>query len=125
MVNGPTLTTTITALERKDRLGERLLKALVMGIHFARTRRPETEQILEGLRQREPQANPRYDGVVKLLPKPYPDHRAVANAYKLCCMKAPETEGISPLALWDLHELRTLDNSGFIDALYGGNEAPA
>jgi ABC-type nitrate/sulfonate/bicarbonate transport system substrate-binding protein len=125
MVNGPTLTTTIAALERKDRLGERLVKALVMGIHFARTRREETEKILEGLRKKEPQANPRYEGVAKLLPKPYPDHRAVANAYKLCCMKAPETEGISPLALWDLHELRALDNSGFIDALYGGNRALA
>jgi ABC-type nitrate/sulfonate/bicarbonate transport system substrate-binding protein len=125
MVNGPTLTTTITALDCKDRLGERLVKALVTGIHFARTRRRETEQILEGLRQREPQANPRYDGVAKLLPKPYPDHRAVANAYKLCCMKAPETEAISPLALWDLHELRTLDNSGFIDALYRENRGLA
>lgn len=125
MVNGPTLTTTIGALERKDRLGERLVKALVMGIHFARARRRETEQILESLRQREPQSNPRYDGVAKLLPKPYPDHRAVANAYKLCCMKAPETEATSPLALWDLHELRRLDNAGYIDALYEGNRAPA
>jgi hypothetical protein len=124
MVNGPTLTTTITALERKDRLGERLVKALVTGIHFARTRRQETEKILERLRQREPQSNPRYDGVAKLLPKPYPDHQAVANAYKLCCMKAPETESISPVALWDLHELRALDHSGFIDGLYGGNSAP-
>jgi hypothetical protein len=52
------------------------------------------------------------------LPKPYPDHEAVANAYKLCCMKNPEAEEQSPLALWDLHYLRRLDNSGFIDKLY-------
>lgn len=118
MINGPTLTTTLTALREKDRLGERLVKAQVLGIRFARTRRGETEKILEGLRQRVPEAHARYEGVAKLLPKPYPDHEAVANAYKLCCLKDPETEELSPLALWDLHYLRELDNSGFIDGLY-------
>jgi hypothetical protein len=59
-----------------------------------------------------------YRSVSKLLPKPYPDHEAVANAYKLCCLKNPEAEEMSPMALWDLHYLRELDNSGFIDELY-------
>ena len=36
----------------------------------------------------------------------------------LCCMKAPVAKEISPLAMWDLHFLRHLDNSGFIDNLY-------
>ena len=90
-----------------------------MGIHFARTRRGETEAILDGLRKREPECkNVQYRSVAKLLPKPYPEHDAVANAYKLCCLKNPEAEEQSPLALWDLHYLRTLDNSGFIDDLY-------
>ncbi len=119
MINGPTLTTTLTALHQKDRLGERLVKAQIMGIHFARTRRGETERILEGLRQKIPEAkNVSYRSVAKLLPKPYPDHEGVANAYKLCCLKTPETEEVSPMALWDLHYLRELDNSGFIDGLY-------
>lgn len=120
MINGPTLTSTLTTLQKKDRLGERLVKAQVMGIHFARTRRGETEKILEGLRQRVPEAkNASYRSVAKLLPKPYPDHEGVANAYRLCCMKSLEAEEMSPLALWDLHYLRELDHSGFIDALYG------
>jgi ABC-type nitrate/sulfonate/bicarbonate transport system substrate-binding protein len=119
MINGPTLTSTLTTLEKKDGLAERLVKAQVMGIHFARTRRGETEEILAGLRQRVPECkNVNYRGVSKLLPKPYPDHEAVANAYKLCCLKSPETEEQSPMALWDLHYLRQLDNSGFIDNLY-------
>jgi len=42
----------------------------------------------------------------------------VANAYRLCCLKTPETEEQSPMALWDLHYLRLLDHSGFIDKLY-------
>jgi ABC-type nitrate/sulfonate/bicarbonate transport system substrate-binding protein len=119
MINGPTLTSTLTTLQSKEGLAERLVKAQVMGIHFARARRGETENILEGLRQRVPEAkNVAYRSVAKLLPKPYPDHEGVANAYKLCCLKSPETEEMSPMALWDLHYLRELDNSGFIDALY-------
>jgi ABC-type nitrate/sulfonate/bicarbonate transport system substrate-binding protein len=122
MINGPTLTSTLTTLQKKAGLAERLVKAQVMGIHFARTRRGETEDILEELRRRVPEAkNVSYRSVAKLLPKPYPDHEAVANAYKLCCLKTPETEEMSPMALWDLHYLRELDNSGFIDGIYANH----
>ena len=119
MINGPTLTSTLTTLQNKAGLAERLVKAQVMGIHFARTRRGETEAILDDLRKREPECwNVQYRSVAKLSPKPYPEQEAVANAYKLCCLKNPEAEEQSPLALWDLHYLRTLDHSGFIDELY-------
>src|SRR6058998_850115 len=120
MINGPTLTTTMTALRKYDRFGERLVLAQVLGIHFARTRKEETEKILEGLKMREPEARSvSYNSVAKLAAKPYPDHQAVANAYRLCCMKAPEAKEVSPLAMWDLHFLRQLDDSGFINDLYG------
>lgn len=122
MINGPTLTSTLTTLQNKEGLAERLVKAQVMGIYFARTRRGETEKILEGLRRRVPECkNVNYRSVSRFLPKPYPDHEAVANAYRLCCLKSPETEEQSPMALWDLHYLRELDNSGFIDALYANS----
>jgi len=121
MINGPTLTTTVTALNKYDRFGERLVLAQVLGIHFGRTRKEETEKILEGLKKREPEARSvSYNSVAKLAMKPYPDHQAIANAYRLCCMKAPEAKELSPIAMWDLHFLRQLDNSGFIDGLYAG-----
>ena len=121
MINGPTLTTTVTALNKYDRFGERLVLAQVLGIHFGRTRKEETEKILEGLKKREPEARGvSYNSVAKLAIKPYPDIQAVANAYRLCCMKAPEAKDLSPLSMWDLHFLRQLDNSGFIDGLYEG-----
>ena len=119
MVNGPTLTSTLANLKRKERLAMRLVKALVLGIHYARSHREETERILAGLRQRVPESNATYNSVAKLLPKPYPDHQAIANAYELCCLKEPKAKELSPLALWDLHYLRELDDSGFIDRLYG------
>ena len=52
MINGPTLAATLTTLQNREGLAERLVKARVMGIHFARTRRGETEVILDGLRKR-------------------------------------------------------------------------
>ena len=119
MINGPTLTTTVTALNKYDRFGERLVLAQVLGIHFGRTRKHETEKILEGLKKREPEARGvSYNSVAKLAVKPYPDIQAVANAYRLCCMKAPEAKELSPMSMWDLHFLRQLDSSGFIDRLY-------
>jgi len=121
MINGPTLTTTMTALNKYDRFGERLVLAQVLGIHFGRTRKEETEKILEGLKKREPEARSvSYNSVAKLAMKPYPDHQAIANAYRLCCMKAPEAKELSPIAMWDLHFLRQLDSSGFINRLYEG-----
>jgi NMT1/THI5 like len=121
MINGPTLTTTVTALNKYDRFGERLVLAQVLGIHFGRARKQETETILEGLKKREPGARGvSYNTVAKLAIKPYPDIQAVANAYRLCCMKAPEAKELSPMSMWDLHFLRQLDNSGFIDRLYEG-----
>ena len=119
MINGPTLTTSLDALHAKDQLGERLVKALVLGIHFAQTRREETEIILEGLRQREPEAmRVSYQGVARMPRKPYPVPEGIQNAYELCLMQHPEAREASPLALWDLHYLRELDYSGFIDQLY-------
>jgi len=119
MINGPTITTSIERLQRNDRLGERLVKAMVLGIHFAHTRREETELILEGLRRREPEAgHASYQSVDRMPARPYPSPEGIANAYALCLMQKPEAKDVSPLALWDLHYLRELDHSGFIDSLY-------
>jgi len=121
MINGPTLTTSLDRLRAPDRLGERLVKALVLAIHFARTRREDTELILEGLRRREPAAAGASSRSLLRMPlKPYPELTGIANAFELCLMKEPDAKSVSPLALWDLHYLRELDDSGFIDNLYAG-----
>ena len=44
MINGPTLTTSYTVLHKKKGIGERLVKALVLGIHFAKTQRQKTQK---------------------------------------------------------------------------------
>ncbi len=117
MINGPTITTSYTVLQKKKDLGERLVKALVLGIHFARTERQKTESILDNLSQQGGRTY-RYDRLAKMPIKPYPEPQAVINAYELGCMKSPKAREVSPMALWDIHYLRELDQSGFIDRLY-------
>jgi ABC-type nitrate/sulfonate/bicarbonate transport system substrate-binding protein len=117
MINGPTLTTSYTALQKKKGLGERLVKAMVLGIHFAKTKRDKTEKILQNLSKKKGEPF-QYRSLERMPKKPYPDPQGVINAYELGCIKSPEAKQVSPLALWDLHYLRELDNSGFIDKLY-------
>jgi ABC-type nitrate/sulfonate/bicarbonate transport system substrate-binding protein len=126
MVTGPTITTSLQTLQERDRLGERLLKAYLLTVNFARTQPEAAQKLLgtgagratEGVR-----GGNRAAGVARMPLRPYPDSQAVANAYELCCMQYPEAKAQSPLALWDTHYLRDLDQSGFIDEL--AQEAPA
>jgi len=118
MVNGPTITTSYEALNRKDRLAERLVRALVMAIHYARAHTEESQRLLDARMGRPYQEHGgRADGMARLPMKPYPTNDAVSNAYELCAIHYPETREVSSLALWDLHYLRDLDLSGFIDEL--------
>ena len=55
--------------------------------------------------------------------KPYPTLEGIQSAYELCCLQYEETKAIQPTALWDLHYLRELELSGFIDELI--QEQPA
>ena len=119
MVNGPTITTGYEALYKKDRLAERLVKAAVLTIHYAKMHPDEAQKLLDArLGKPYTERGGRATGAIGRLPmKPYPSTAAVANAYELCVMHHPGTETISPMALWDLHYLRDLDLSGFIDEL--------
>jgi hypothetical protein len=50
--------------------------------------------------------------------KPYPSLAAISNVFRLALRRNPEIAGYNPLALWDLHFIRELDDSGYIDGLY-------
>jgi ABC-type nitrate/sulfonate/bicarbonate transport system substrate-binding protein len=122
MINGPTLTTSYTVLHKKTDLGERLVKAMVLGIHFTKTQRAKTERILEKLNKKTGESYS-YRSFERMPKKPYPDPQGVINAHELGCIKSPEAKEVSAMALWDLHYLRQLDNSGFINKLYNRPEA--
>jgi hypothetical protein len=50
--------------------------------------------------------------------KPYPRLEAVTNVFQLALRRNPEVASYNPLALWDTHFVRELDDSGYIDRLY-------
>jgi ABC-type nitrate/sulfonate/bicarbonate transport system substrate-binding protein len=119
MINGPTLTTTTATVARRPEVAERLVRAQVLAIHLARTRPEETDRLLRRAAARQPAlSRATAERRARFPAKPYPAAAAVANAYELACLQWPETRRISPYSLWDLHFLRLLDDSGFIDGLY-------
>jgi hypothetical protein len=124
MISGPTVTSSLPKLEQIDRLGERLVKAMVLGIYFAKTYTDEAEKVLANLGSVHPRLRGRQGAKLARWPaKPYPDPQGVANAHELARVQYPEVNNVHPLALWDLRYLRDLDASGFIDELY--RDAPA
>jgi ABC-type nitrate/sulfonate/bicarbonate transport system substrate-binding protein len=125
MIEGPTLTTTTTYVQNHPEEVSGLLHALVDAIHFFRTNRKGTLDII----------NRTCRDVLKLLsddelehlyraqaevyqPKPYPTPEAIQNVFALGVKETPAVAGFNPLIMWDLHHLRAIDDSGYIDKLY-------
>jgi hypothetical protein len=64
-----------------------------------------------------------FDAIVgKLQIKPYPTPQALANTYEIACDEYG-AQGLNPLALWNMHWVKELDDEGFIDALIGDMSA--
>lgn len=60
----------------------------------------------------------RFDSVVGGLKiRPYPTPQAIANTYEIATIEFPNAAGLNPLSLWDLHWVKELDDTGFIDEL--------
>jgi hypothetical protein len=60
----------------------------------------------------------RFDSVVSgVKTKPYPTPEAVANTYEIATLEYSGAKGLNPLALWDLHWVKELDDEGFIERL--------
>ena len=50
--------------------------------------------------------------------KPYPTPEAVKNVFALGVKENPAVKDFNPMVMWDLHHLRLIDDSGYIDKLY-------
>jgi len=125
VIEGVTITTTTTYVNRHQDEVRRLLLALVDAIYFFKTRREDTLNIFEKscrdvLKfQSEEEMDLFYDNQEKSLErKPYPTPEAIENVFALAVRERPEIRDFNPLALWDLHYVREIDDSGYIDRLY-------
>jgi hypothetical protein len=49
--------------------------------------------------------------------KPYPSPQAIANTFEIATLGFPRATAVNPMAIWDLHWVKLLDDEGFIDRL--------
>ena len=122
--NTTILTTTDYIRENRDAVIQ-FLKALIDAIHFFKTKPAEVAQILRknlsrryALNEEAYYTHLQREWAKLLLAKPYPLPAAIQNVFELDAAQDPNMGGISPMEPWDLHYLREIDDSGFIDALY-------
>jgi NitT/TauT family transport system substrate-binding protein len=125
MIRGVTLTTTMTFVKSHEEEIRRLIRGFVDAIHFFLTRKEETMKILKnhlpaalGIKTDEELAALYGEWAESLERKPYPSMDAMANVFQLALRRNPEVEGYNPVAMWNTHYLRELDDSGYIDKLY-------
>jgi len=125
MIEGVTLTTTTNYVKNHEDECRSLILAMVDGIHFFKTNKPETLKIIkehcsELLKMRNDEEwDCFYDNQAESLESaPYPSIDAIQNVFALAVKRDPEIKEYNPLALWDLHYVREIDDSGYIRKLY-------
>lgn len=125
--NTTLLTSTDYARDHEDMVIN-FLKSFIEAVHFFKTRADETTRILKthlsaryGLEHEEYYAHLQREWAKLLSVKPYPLPSAIQNVYELDVGKDPAMQKIGPMEPWDLHYLRAIDDSGFIDELYAAS----
>lgn len=131
MIQYSTISTSLRFVEKRPDIVERFLKGMIEGIHFFKTRREETIDIIQkritkgGLLTRE-QAIYVHTNLARILePKLLPKMIAIANVYEEALRQDKDSSKVNPLELWNLHQIRRLDDSGFIKSLYEPSQSPA
>lgn len=106
------------------------LKSVIHGICWMKYRKQEAMQVVTGEPMRRmkisdvDEMEKHFDAIVgKLQLKPYPTPQALAATYEIACEEYG-AQGLNPLALWDMHWVKELDDEGFIDTLIKDLSAP-
>jgi ABC-type nitrate/sulfonate/bicarbonate transport system substrate-binding protein len=125
MIEGVTATTTTTYVNNHPEEVESLLKAMVDAIHFFKTNKKDTIDLInktcrDVLRvQSDEELDAFYESrAQEFQRKPYPNMDAIQNVFQLGLKIRPEIKDFNPLIMWDMHHLRAIDDSGYIDKLY-------
>lgn len=125
VIHNTTILTTTDYIRENRETVILFLKALIDAIHFFKTKPAEVADILQkNLSKRYTLSDRAYythlqrEWAKLLLAKPYPLPAAIQNVFELDAAHDPNMGNISPMEPWDLHYLREIDDSGFIDQLY-------
>ena len=120
-----TVSTSLEFAQKNPDLVNRFLKGLIEGIHFFKTQPERAIKIIEDKYVREGKLNHAmatytWQTLAPVLePKLYPSMAAISNVYEEAKRQDKDAEKINPLELWDMQYLREIDDTGFIDNLYG------
>jgi len=120
-----TISSSLPFVEKHPDIVERFLKGLIEGIHFFKTQPEASAKIIQERYDKEgklnyEQATYIYQQLAPILePKLYPTMAAIANVYEEAKRQDSDATKINPMELWDLHHIRQLDDSGYVDELYG------
>jgi ABC-type nitrate/sulfonate/bicarbonate transport system substrate-binding protein len=124
MVWFTTVSSGLPFVEKHPDIVDRMLRGICEGIAYFKTHRAESIKIIkekykaEGALDDETAAH-LYEDLKKILQaKPYATIPAIANVYEISIEQDRAAEKTDPMALWDFHYLRRIDDSGFIDNLY-------
>jgi ABC-type nitrate/sulfonate/bicarbonate transport system substrate-binding protein len=124
MVWFTTVSTSLGFVEKNPDIVDRFLKGICEGIAYLKTHRAESIKIIKDKYKEEGDlddetATHLYDELKMILQaKPYASIPAIKNVYEISIEQDKEAEKTDPMALWDFHFLRRIDDSGFIDNLY-------
>lgn len=124
MIFFTTVSTGMKFAERHPEIVERFLKAMIEGIHFFKTQRDRSAKIILERYKKEGELDSEsaleiYRCLADALePSLYPSPVAIGNVYQEGIRQDPDASKMQPMALWDLHFLRRLDDSGFVADLY-------
>ena len=113
-------------VEKHPELVERFIKGLLEGVAFFKTQPEKAIRIIqerydaEGRLDLELAKKLHADIDSMLEPRLFPSLDAIANVYQEAIRQDKDAAKVNPMELWDLHALRRIDDSGFIDRLYQG-----
>jgi ABC-type nitrate/sulfonate/bicarbonate transport system substrate-binding protein len=131
MIQFTTVSSSLGFVEKHPDIVDRFLKGLIDGIHFFKTRPEESIRIIKerctkhGTMNFEQAAITHQSLAGILEPKLYPKMQSIANVYEEAIRQDKDAKKINPMALWDLHHIRRLDDMGFVDGLYGASNTRA
>lgn len=130
VVHNATICSNMEWVRENEDAVDAFLRSMIDAIHFFKTNADRVCEILAehhapviGLEDDEDIRYLQSYWARVLNPKPYPHPLAIWNVYALDVHEDPETNLVGPMDLWDTHYVRAIDDTGYIDELYGGMEA--
>lgn len=125
VIHNTTLLATTDYIKENEETVFAFIKGFIEALHFFKTQPDKVVPILKSnlakryaLEEDDYYVHLQREWAKLLSKKPYPLASAIQNVYDLDVGKDPAMRNIGPMEPWDLHYLRTIDDSGFIDRLY-------